>query len=189
MRLFLVRHASVTVHPERPAEEWHLSPGGRAAADALASEACWATLVRLYSSTEPKAIATAQRIASRNSLSLSIDVGLNDVGGRGWVEGDYRDVARRYLRGEPLEGWELPGAATDRTCSCIGEIIARHGEADVGIVSHGLVLTLYLSDQLGLDDDATVALWESMGLPDYAVIDVSERRLERPFRGGAPEAI
>jgi broad specificity phosphatase PhoE len=181
LRLYLVRHAAVAVHPERPAAEWHLSPDGRAAADALAGEDCWAPLARLYSSAEPKAIATAQRIAARNALPIGVEPGLGEVGGRAWVEGDYRDVARRYLRGEPLEGWEPRDSATSRFRACVETIVSRHGAADVGAVSHGLVLTLYLAGLLGLAGDAVVETWEGIGFPDVAVVDLGSKRLERPF--------
>ena len=183
MRLYLVRHASVAVHPERPATGWHLSPEGRAAADALASEDCWAQLARLYSSAEPKAIATAQRIAARNALPIATEPDLGEVGGRAWVEGDYKDVARRYLRGERVEGWEVRNLALRRVRECIEAITARHGQADIGIVSHGLVLTLYLSDLLALPAAAAVETWEGIGFPDYAVVDPTSKRLERPFAG------
>ncbi len=181
MLLYLVRHAAVAVHPERPAEQWHLSPEGRAAAGALAGDDCWAALARLYSSPEPKAIATAQRIAAHSALPITIEPGLGEVGGRAWVEGDYKDIARRYLRGEPVEGWEPREAAARRICACIETIVSRHGEADVGVVSHGLVLTLYLSELLGLGGDESVDVWGSIGFPDCAVVDLGSKRLERGF--------
>jgi broad specificity phosphatase PhoE len=185
VRLYLVRHASVAVHPKRPATGWHLSPDGRAAADELGGEDWWAALARLYSSAEPKAIATAQRIAARNALPLAIEPDVGEVRGRAWVESDYKGAARRYLRGDPVEGWEARGLALRRVRECIEAIAGRHGQADVGIVSHGLVLTLYLSDLLGLTDTGAVETWESIGFPDYAIVDPAARRLERPFAGPA----
>ena len=185
MRLYLVRHAAVVIRPEHPSCQWHLSPEGRAAAESLAAEDGWATLARLYSSPEPKAIATAQRIAMRNALPLSIEPALGEVE-RPWVEGDYRAVARGYLHGAPIEGWEPREAATVRIHDAIEAIMAAHGGADIGFVSHGLALALYLEWFLGLDGPATAQLWNGIGFPDYAVVDVKARELIRPFRGLPP---
>ena len=181
MKLYLVRHAAAAVRPELPSAQWHLSAEGRAAADALAEEPYWASIGIVYTSAEPKAAGTAQRIAARNALPIGVEPGLGEVGGRAWVEGDSRDVARRYLRGEPVEGWEPRDAATSRFRACVDTIASRHGAADVGAVSHGLVLTLYLAGLLGLADDAVVDLWEGIGFPDVAVVDPEARRMEKAF--------
>jgi broad specificity phosphatase PhoE len=180
MQLYLVRHAAVVVRADQPSEQWHLSPEGRAAAEALAGDDGWAALARLYSSPEPKAIATAQRIAMRNALPLSIEPALHEVE-RPWTEGDYRELARSYLRGEPVEGWEPYGGATARIRRAIEAIVSRHGEADVGVISHGLILSVYLADLLGLDGPAAIELWDSIGLPNYAIVDLKARKLIRPF--------
>lgn len=182
MHLYLVRHAFVAVRPEQPSEQWHLSPDGRTAAEELASQACWPGLARLYTSPEPKAIATAQRIAMRSGLPLSIEPALREVA-RPWTESDYRALARGYLSGEPLEGWEPRGASTLRIRSGIEAIISDHGHADLGVVSHGLILTLFLATLLGLDGAASAELWEGIGLPDYAIVDPSAGKLIRPFGG------
>ena len=182
MQLYLVRHAAVVVRPDQPSEQWHLSPEGRVAAESLAGEGGWAGLARLYSSPEPKAIATAQRIATRNALPLSIEAALHEVE-RPWTDGDYRALARSYLRGEAVEGWEGRDVATARIRRAIETIAAAHGEADVGIVSHGLILSLYLTDLLSLDGAATVELWDGIGFPDYALVDTVDLKLVRRFGG------
>jgi hypothetical protein len=38
VRLYLVCHAAVTVRPDQPASQWHLSPQGRVATEAFAHE-------------------------------------------------------------------------------------------------------------------------------------------------------
>lgn len=183
MQLYLVRHAAVAVRPEQPSKQWHLSPEGRAAAESLAAEpAGWAALARLYSSAEPKAIATAQRIAMRNGLSITIEPALHEVE-RPWSGGDYRELARSYLCGQPIDGWEPRDVATARIRGAIETIVSSHGEADVGVVSHGLILSLLLASLLGLDGPATAELWEGIGFPDYAIVDPKARTLIRPFAG------
>jgi broad specificity phosphatase PhoE len=184
VHLYLARHAAVVPRPDQPAASWHLSPAGRSAAEALAAANSWPALARLYSSAEPKAIATAQRIAARNGLPLSIEPRLCEVE-RPWTEDDYRELAHHYLRGEAVEGWEERSAASKRIDGAVRDVVAAHGAADVGIVSHGLVLSLYLAGVLGLDGPATVDLWEGIDFADYAILDPSARRLLQPFRGRA----
>jgi broad specificity phosphatase PhoE len=178
--LVLVRHAMVTFHREVPSAQWHLSPDGRAAAEALAARDTWAPLVRVYSSHEPKAIATAQRCCAANALPLTIEPALHEVE-RPWSEGDYKSEAESYLRGQARDGWEPRGAATERMRGAVEGVLSAHTGGDVAVVSHGLVLSLYLASLLDLDPEATAALWRGIGFPDYAVVDPAARTLVQPF--------
>jgi broad specificity phosphatase PhoE len=118
----------------------------------------------------------------RNALPLSIEPALHEVE-RPWTEGDYRGLARSYLRGEPVDGWERREAASARIRHAIEAIVAAHGEADIGVVTHGLILSLYVADLLGLDGPAAIELWDGIGFPDYAIVDLKARKLVRPFGG------
>ena len=185
MRLYLVRHAAVTVRRDRPPADWHLSPEGRAGVAALADESCWANVSRLCTSPEPKAVATAQRIAARHGLPVVIERDLRETDGRAWTEpARHRELVRRYLAGEAVDAWEPRAAALDRVRSCIDAIVQRHAGEDAAVVSHGLVLTLWLTDLLGLDEAASHELSARMRLPDLAIVDRGERRVERDFGGG-----
>ncbi|MEX2158809.1 MAG: histidine phosphatase family protein [Dehalococcoidia bacterium] len=178
MRLYLVRHAAVVVRPETSSRHWHLSPEGRAAAEALAREPYWPSIALVYSSAEVKAIATAQRIAAPHELAIRIERALGEVE-RPWTNAVYEDLVRRYLAGEPVEGWEPRDAALGRVRSCIDAIVTI-GE-DAAVVSHGLALTLYVSDLLDLDADASYELWRSIRFPDVAIVDPQARRAEKAF--------
>ena len=181
MRVHLVRHAAVTVRAAAPAEHWHLSPEGRAAAEALAEDPRWASAAFVHTSPEPKAVATAQRIAARHGLAIVIERDLREVDGRTWTPDDYREVVRRYLAGEAVESWEARDAAHERIRSCIERIAAQQAGDETAIVSHGLVLTLYVSDLLGLDAAGAHDPWSGMRLPDVAIVDPQARRVERAF--------
>ena len=181
MRLYLVRHAAVTVRPDVPAEQWHLSPEGRAGAIALADDPCWPNAALVYTSPEPKAVATAQRIAARHGLAIVIERDLREVDGRTWTPDDYREVVRRYLAGEAVDSWEARDGARERIRLCIERIAAQQAGSEIAIVSHGLVLTLYVSDLLGLDGAGAHDLWSGMRFPDVAVVDPRARQVERAF--------
>jgi broad specificity phosphatase PhoE len=181
VRLYVVRHAAVTIRRDVPLPQWHLSPEGRAAAEALAEEPYWAEIAALYTSAEPKAVGTAQRIAARHGLPIRIDPDLREVDGRTWVAEGYREQVRRYLAGEPVDGWEPREAALARVGSCIDGVVAANEGADVAVVSHGLVLTLCLAGLLDLDATASFELWTRLRFPDVAVVDPEARQLERAF--------
>lgn len=178
MRLYLVRHAAVTVRPELPSAQWHLSPEGRAAAEALAEAEYFASLATVYSSPKPKAVAIAQRIAARHGLRLQIERDLHEID-RPWTDESYREQVRRYLASETVDGWEARDGALARVRGCIDAIVSS-GE-DAAVVSHGLALTLYLADLLGLDGGSAFELWSKMSFPDVAVVEPRERRVVRPF--------
>ncbi len=181
MRLYLVRHSGVTVRPERPGAEWHLSQEGRAAADALADDLHWADLPAIHTSPEPKASSTAQRIAASLGLPIRIEHDLREVEGRGWVESGYEKLVRRYLAGEDIESWEPRQQVQRRVRASIEAIMERDTSRDVAVVTHGLALTVYLAGLLDLDAAAAYELWTGIGFPDVAIVDPQARRLERAF--------
>ena len=183
MRLYLIRHAAVVVRPDLPGPLWRLSAEGRAAAEALANEPFWAGLRVVCTSPEPKALATAQRIAARHGLPIRIEADLREVEHRVWVAAGYRQQALRYLAGAAVDPWEPREAAQRRVRTCIDQLVTEDERSDIGIVSHGLVLTLYLADLLGLDADAAQELWSATRFPDVAVVDPAEGVLEQTFGG------
>ncbi len=180
MRLYLVRHAAVVVQADRPSSQWYLSLEGRAAAGALAEEPYWSDIAIISSSPEPKAVATAQRIAARHGLAIRTEPDLREVE-RPWAEDGYRELAQRYLAGEDIDGWEPLSGARGRALRCIGRVIEVADGQDAAVVSHGLLLTLYLSDLLQLDAAGARALWSGIGFPDVAAVEPSTRSLIRPF--------
>jgi broad specificity phosphatase PhoE len=150
--LWLVRHAPVELDLDRPAHTWELTPEGRADAEELALRL--PPVSRVLSSPEPKAVATAEPIARAAGVELELDERLREVR-RDANLPDYdahRAAVRRYLAGEPVDGWEPRD-----------EVVARVRAAVAGIdnavvVSHGMALSLLLG--YGFDE------WNRIGLPD-----------------------
>lgn len=182
MKLYLIRHAAVNVRADLPGPQWRLSPEGRAAAEVLGEEPHWAELQLLCTSPEPKAAGTAQRIAARHGLPIRIEPDLREVEGRAWVGGaEYRIIAQRYLAGEPVEGWEARATALNRLRTCVKSISDGPGYSKVGVVSHGLILTIYLADLLDLDTETTYKLWSRLRFPDVAAVDPVAKQVLREF--------
>ncbi len=179
--LYLVRHAAVTPRPEEPGALWHLSPEGRAAAEQLGAEAYWSDVSMIYTSDEPKAVATAQRLAAPNDLPIRIERYLREVEGRAWVDSGYAEQVHAYLSGDGPKGWEPIDEARSRMRDAIDAIDGRHADKDVGVVSHGIVLALYLSDVVGLSTTQAIELWEGIRFPDVAIFNPTEDSFEREF--------
>lgn len=99
--LVLVRHALQVVDADTPPRGWPLSDQGRSDARALARQLDLPAETYVVSSDELKARQTAEAF----SHEFVIDRRLREVE-RPWVEGDYESVARRWLAGEGVDGWE-----------------------------------------------------------------------------------
>jgi broad specificity phosphatase PhoE len=85
------------------------------------------------------------------------------------------------LAGETLDGWEPRDTAVGRVCGAIEQVLRRHAGQSVGVVSHGIALTLYLSSVQGLNPEAAFRAWSSIRMPDVAVVE--DGRTVQPFGG------
>jgi broad specificity phosphatase PhoE len=167
-----VRHAMAvpdeSVHPT----EWVLDAEGRASAASLADRLeVAAGIGALVSSTEPKALATAEEIGRRWGVEVVTDPRLREAV-RPWVGPGYRAVVHRYLRGEVPEGWEPHLDVANRTAAAVGAARRVAAGRPVVVVSHGLALSLHLGDQLGPDFEPE-QFWSSLAFPDAWALDDS----------------
>jgi broad specificity phosphatase PhoE len=149
--LVLVRHAMPEIVGGVSPEWWHLGPEGRAAARALAARLD--RQPRVVTSHEVKARETAEEIVVARGGTLALDRRLGEVARPLAPDGETdRALARRYLGGEALDGWE-PHA----------EVVARFAAAATDaevVVTHGLAMTLYLAPS------DPVRFWEELTFPD-----------------------
>ena len=172
-KLFLIKHARPEVDPRTPSEQWRLGAEGRAGAERLAGRLAGHRLPRLYSSAEPKAVETAQTVA--RSMDLSV-VQLPDLG-----EHDRRNVphmeSREFISmvalmfkepGRRVLGNETADEAYGRFAAAVDGLLKESGGADVGIVTHGTVISLFAQRRAG---EEPFGLWRRMGLPSYIVFD------------------
>lgn len=168
-----VRHAMAVpddgVHPS----SWHLDQAGRAAARAWADRLeIGAGIGALVSSTEPKALETAEAIGERWSAQVGEDPRLREAV-RPWIGPGYRAIAHRYLRGEQPEGWEPHAEVADRMAAAVSDALARAVAGPVVVVSHGLALSVHLGHRLGADFDRE-SFWSRLAFPDAWALDPDE---------------
>jgi broad specificity phosphatase PhoE len=186
-RLILVRHAEVIQDPGSPVEFWQLSFDGSTAAADLATHPALASTDCIWSSPEPKALATAEGLAAGREVRVHPDLRELDRRAVGWVGDRAAYVALvEEILGLPeasVRGCERARGAERRFAAAVDGILAGAPGADVAVVSHGLVLTLYLSRLLQLPRPS-LEIWRSIRFPDVCVVDPDARELVVPFGSG-----
>lgn len=180
----LVRHARPVLRAGVPAREWKLDDGAAAACRALATEvearlaAAGRRVTRLWSSTEPKAVGTAEALGDawglapegthpgldehrRGPLPIVDDVAWRETVGRMFAEPD-----------ELVLGEETAAQARARFTAALEEVAV--GEGVTAVVTHATVMTLLLAEPNGLEP---LALWGSLRLPDALFVSSRGWRL------------
>jgi broad specificity phosphatase PhoE len=114
----------------------------------------------LYTSPLRRAQETADIIGKTMGLSAAPDERLKerdigDITGLTWaqIEEQYPHIVQGLA--EANESLTIPGAEEHelfhaRVTAVFGEIVARHGEETIGVVSHGGTLGVYLNHLIGL---------------------------------------
>lgn len=168
--LVVVRHAMPEFGPDRPPEEWPLSPAGRAAAVALRGRLPSGALV--VASAEPKARQTLEPYGD-----VAVDDRFGEVRRDEPYEGDFRARRRAYVEGVAYPGWERRADVVTRFGDAVAEWQERAGLRPLVVASHGMALTVWLTAAVGLDDPG--GFWSALQLPDAFTVDIPGRRVER----------
>lgn len=185
--LWLVRHAAVNPLDGVPPEAWRLSGEGTTAAAELAHDPGWGEVALVATSPEPKARDTARPLAAARGAPLREEGGLREVRRRGTPllpRPAYVELVGRFFAGEPVPGWEPRDEARERIRAAVARALEEAGGPLV-VVSHGLVLSLYLASLEGRDVP-DLAAWEAIPLPGVTLVDAGAGRLVRPFAGSVP---
>jgi broad specificity phosphatase PhoE len=172
--LIVVRHARPHESGERPAT-WTLSADGLDHARRLgATLRAVVADTTVVSSTEPKAIETAEALGFGE---VHRDERLREVG-RPWYNDrqSFTHAARQYLSGVPVAGWESLDDAVARFGSAISEL-----DGACIAVSHGTVMSAWLSRQVSAFDAAV--FWNQLEMPDAWRVDLGARTLRRVAAG------
>ena len=162
-----MRHAQPAIRADVPAPRWELSAEGRAAAARLAEDPAFDGVRVVASSPEPKAVATAEPIAARLRVTVTIDDDLRETE-RPDIPilsvADHEALVARYLEGESLDGWEPHAEVRARMTAAIERL--RDVDGDVAVVSHGRALALHL----GLSPEE----WAAIPLPAVVAVCQAE---------------
>jgi len=177
--LVLIRHSVPAIDPSLPAGEWPLSVEGRGRARQLAADLERYGLHVLASSEECKAVQTARILGEALGLAVEVVPGLHEQERSDVVgldrEAFLRGVARLFTHpNERVFGAESANEARARFGDAVDRLLARFPGRNVGVVTHGTVLSLYVASR---EDSDAHALWRRLGLPCAAVLSGPELRL------------
>ncbi len=179
-QVVLVRHGHPVVEGKDHAH-WILSDEGREAARILRQDPIWEGVGRIFTSPELKAEDTARVIAETRGIPVVVGEDLREVR-RPWEAEGYEDKIRAFLKGEGPDGWETREAAETRLLRLMEDILL--GDADVRVVYHALLLTLFLARVSSVKP--SFWLHHSIGFAEYAVYDSGAGVLLRGFHEPAP---
>ena len=163
-RLLLVRHARSFWNAAGRIQgqvDIDLDDTGLQQAERIADRLIDEPIVAIYSSPLQRAKATAELIAAKFNLPISLDARLMEynfgvVSGLTWddVVENHPELAQRWLEDPwavPVEGSEGRVNFAARVTSAMQDIATRHPDRQVAVVAHGGTFGVYLAAMLGLD--------------------------------------
>ena len=165
-RLVLIRHANPTLRSDTPPAEWGLSEDGVRRARVLAGRILPGSAGTVYTSTERKAVETAQLLGTAWQLPVTPVRGLHEHerAGEPLVTASEFQRRVRELFARPRDlvyGTETGEGARRRFDGAVATVLAADSD-DVIIVSHGTVMTLFVAGAAGVEP---FAFWQSLDMP------------------------
>lgn len=172
-RLILIRHSNPEIQPTISADQWHLSDEGKERAMALGPFLTQFEITRLYSSSEPKAVETADILGAYLERHLVVFEDLHEhrrvnVGWSTKEQFDENVIATFQKPGQLVFGEETGLQAASRMNSAVSRILQLHPDETIGVVSHGTVITLFVSMWNAIQP---VQFWRALQMPCMVVID------------------
>ncbi len=164
-----------------PVETWPLSDVGVQQAQRLAELPFWQDVQIICSSVEPKALQTAQFAAERHNLPVEPVFDLRELRRTGgWTPG-YEEIVRQALENpcKSVKGWEPAGEAQTRIMTAIERLLMLHEGTTLAVVSHGLVITLYLAYLAGTPP--SLETWKSLPFACAIQVDPEARSILNRF--------
>jgi broad specificity phosphatase PhoE len=190
-KLVLVRHSLPEIVPGVPASQWHLSNEGRQRCTQLAERLSTYSLDLIVASQEPKAIETGQIVADILGIPGETAAGLHEHA-RHNVEFSFD---RRQFQAKVAGVFEHPrkrvfgnesaDEAHSRFAQAIANVLGKHCDRNLAVVSHGTVMALFVARATGLDP---IRFWKRLGLPSFAVLSLPDYDLLETIARVAPES-
>jgi broad specificity phosphatase PhoE len=175
-KLVLIKHARPEVVAGQPANQWRLGERGKLLAEQLAQRLTPYALSQLVSSEEPKATETAEILARVLSIPTATAPGLqeHDRGNEPLVEPRIFQSAVALFFKKPAQlvlGRETAEEVQERFEEAVQSVLRTHTEGNIGIVSHGTVISLFLHQHAKLNPYLT---WKQLALPSFVVLSLPQ---------------
>ncbi|MDE0690164.1 MAG: phosphoglycerate mutase family protein [Candidatus Poribacteria bacterium] len=170
--LILIKHALPQIDPTVPANQWRLSEEGQCFSRVLAQRLAQYELDLIFSSVEPKAIETAHIVATALEKRVEVVEGLHEHD-RNSVE----FLEKKKFEASVFQFFNQPGLLTfgnetanqahHRFSQAVMGIIEKYPDKNIALVTHGTVLTLFVSHLVGIEP---FAFWKGLALPSWVVL-------------------
>jgi broad specificity phosphatase PhoE len=183
--LILVKHSLPEVVSTVPAKEWRLSQSGQLRCKALAEKlASWLPDV-VISSTEPKALETAQIIANHLDKPFSMFEGLHEHDRTGVDLVDKEQFETRvndFLKNPDklVFGRETAGQSLARFTKALASVEFEHPNKNIVVVAHGTVITLFVDKFNKIE---AFSFWRKLDLPSFVVLSLPQHKLVKIVEG------
>ena len=170
--LILVKHALPQIDPTVPANQWRLSEEGKHLSHELAQELAQHELDLIFSSVEPKAIETAHIVATALEKRVEVveDLHEHDRNTVGFLEKKKFEASVAQFFNLPnllTFGHETADQAHHRFSQAVMGIIEKYPDKNIALVTHGTVLTLFVSRLVRIEP---FAFWRDLALPSWVVL-------------------
>ncbi|RUX03375.1 MAG: histidine phosphatase family protein [Mesorhizobium sp.] len=182
---YYITHPQVQIDATIPVPDWGLSDIGRARAHAMLDQPWIASIARVVSSEERKAVETAEVLGRHLDLAVQVRERMheNDRSATGFLPPpEFEAVADRFFANphESIRGWERAIDAQQRIVSEVEAVLDAGGAGDIAFVGHGGVGTLLLvslsDSRISRDAD------QPAGGGNYFAYDIGARRLIHGWR-------
>jgi broad specificity phosphatase PhoE len=144
-----LRHAETIKDPNKPAPEWDLTPDALEKINQYISEGKFDKITKIYSSTEPKAVATGKPISTFLDLPiLEMEEFVELKREKKFLtDEEFLDQKKRELTNlDHVEnGVESGNTGIERFESGIQKLEDMYTGENILIITHGTIMTLYLA--------------------------------------------
>lgn len=183
--LILVKHSLPEIVSSTPAKEWRLSRFGQVQSKTLAEKLETYSPDVIISSTEPKAIETAQIVAYHLDKPFSTFEGLHehDRTGVGLVEKTQFETRMNDFFENPdklIFGRETANQSLTRFSTALASVESQHPNKNIVVVAHGTVITLFVNKFNAID---AFSLWRKLNLPSFVVLSLPHHKLIKIVEG------
>jgi broad specificity phosphatase PhoE len=177
--LILVKHSLPEIVEDIPARAWTLSEEGRERARKLAELLFPYKPEILLSSVEPKAQETAWILGKELGLSVQSSDGLHEHDRSTslyYTKGEFARRVQEFIEKPDMLafGNETANQALTRFREAVEMALKVHKDKIVVIVSHGTVISLFVSWLTGSNG---FSIWQTLGLPSFVALDMESRTL------------
>ena len=183
--LILVKHSLPEIVSTVPAKEWRLSQFGQIRCKALAEKLEPFLPDVIISSTEPKAIETAQIVAKKLNKPFSTLDGLqeHDRTDAGLLEKEQFESKVKDFFEQPerlVFGRETASQSLARFSKALNSIEVEHPDKNIVIVAHGTVITLFVDKFNTIE---AFSFWRKLDLPAFVVLSLPQHKLVKVAEG------